>query len=59
MRAEVQLKYPQIPWAEIIAMRNRLIRAYFDVDLDRVWDTVTEDLPTLITDLKNVIQGLK
>lgn len=29
-------------------MRNRLIHAYFDVDLDVVWTTVTEDLPALL-----------
>lgn len=41
-----------IPWGDIVAMRNRLIHAYFDVDLDRVWDTVTDDLPPLITELE-------
>lgn len=35
-------------------MRNRLIHAYFDVDYDRVWDTVTVNLPELI-DLLAVI----
>ena len=29
-----------IPWNDIISMRNRLIHAYFDVDLDIVWQTV-------------------
>jgi uncharacterized protein with HEPN domain len=33
-------------------MRNRLIHAYFDIDLDRVWDTITDDLPPLITELE-------
>jgi uncharacterized protein with HEPN domain len=32
----------------MIAMRNRLIHAYFDVDLDIVWTTVAEDLPSLL-----------
>jgi uncharacterized protein with HEPN domain len=26
-------------------MRNRLVHAYFDIDLDQVWKAVTEDLP--------------
>ena len=46
---------PQIPWSSIIAMRNRLIHAYFEVDLDRVWDTVTTDLPPLIASLEQII----
>jgi uncharacterized protein with HEPN domain len=33
-------------------MRNRLIHGYFDVDLDRVWDTVTDDLPPLLAQLE-------
>ena len=37
-----------IPWDELIGMRNRLVHAYFDVNLDIVWQTVQEDLPKLI-----------
>ena len=48
---------PQIPWPEIVAMRNRLIHAYFDLDLDRVWDTVQEDLPPLVAQLENILSG--
>jgi len=47
--------YTELPWANIIAMRNRLIHVYFDIDLDRVWDTVTDDLPPLIASLEKVI----
>jgi uncharacterized protein with HEPN domain len=46
---------PQIPWSQMIGMRNRLIHAYFDIRLDVVWSKVTEDLPVLIADLENII----
>ena len=39
---------PAIPWADIIGMRHRLVHAYFDINLDVVWQTVQEDLPALI-----------
>jgi uncharacterized protein with HEPN domain len=39
---------PQIPWGDIVGMRNRLIHGYFDVNLDVVWKTVKEELPPLI-----------
>ena len=45
---ETKSKFPTISWASIIGMRNRLIHAYYDIDLDRVWDTVVDDLPSLI-----------
>ncbi|MCH8829449.1 MAG: DUF86 domain-containing protein, partial [Planctomycetes bacterium] len=51
-----QKAHPEIPWPQIIGMRNRLIHAYFDVDHDRVWDTVMDDLPPLIKNLEIVIQ---
>ena len=44
----VRLRFPGIPCAKMISMRNRLIHAYFDVDLDIVWTTVSEDLPPLL-----------
>ena len=48
-------QHPSVPWRSIIAMRNRLIHAYFDVDLDRVWDTITDDLPPLIAALEQLV----
>ena len=50
--AEGQRTYPDVPWRDIVAMRNRLIHGYFDVDLDRVWDTVTDDFPPLLAQLE-------
>jgi uncharacterized protein with HEPN domain len=46
---------PEVPWPEIIAMSNRLVHAYFDVNLDIVWATVRNDLPTLVTALQSVL----
>jgi uncharacterized protein with HEPN domain len=46
--AETQRAHSEIPWAEMIGMRNRLIHEYFQVDLARVWETVQDDLPGLI-----------
>lgn len=37
-----------IPWNSIIAMRNRLVHAYFSINLDILWNTVKQDLPGLI-----------
>jgi len=49
--------YPEIPWPQIIGMRNRLVHVYFDIDLDRMWDTLNDDLPNLIRILEQVVQG--
>jgi uncharacterized protein with HEPN domain len=52
---ETRQQAPQMPWQDIVSMRNRLIHAYFDVDLDRVWDTVEGDLPFLMTQLEALL----
>ena len=47
-------KFPHIPWKSMVNMRNRLIHAYFDINLNIVWSTVTEDLPPLIEAFKSI-----
>jgi uncharacterized protein with HEPN domain len=54
---EAQNKISEIPWANIIGMRNRLIHAYFDINLDILWQTVRNDLPELAAKLKSVINS--
>ena len=46
---------PEVPWREIIAMRNRLVHGYFAVDLDILWTVVSDDLPELIDALERLI----
>ena len=53
---ETRQQIQTLPWTDIILMRNRLIHAYFDVDLDVVWKTLTDDLPPLIEALKKLLQ---
>ena len=38
-------------------MRNRLIHAYFDINLDILWKTVIEDLPPLISELEKILDS--
>ena len=52
MSDESRKTLQRIPWPKIIAMRNRLIHAYADVDLSIVWDTLTGALPELLRELE-------
>jgi uncharacterized protein with HEPN domain len=56
---DLRVNSPQIPWQDIVAMRNRLIHGYFDINLDIVWKTVTEELPPLISLLEKLLAGKK
>lgn len=53
---ETRALAPDLPWAAIVAMRNRLIHGYFDVDADLVWLTVTRELPSLLHSLEELLR---
>ena len=53
---EVRGRHVRVPWSQMIAMRNRLIHGYYDLDLDIVWSTVSEDIPPLVRVLEDVIR---
>ncbi len=43
-----RLTYPTVPWSAAARMRDRLVHHYFDIDLDVLWATLSEDLPALL-----------
>ena len=51
---ETQSQNPEIPWPQIISMRNRLIHGYDFVDIDILWQTIHEDLPVLVSELERI-----
>ena len=56
MAPEFRESNGEIPWRDIIAMRDRLIHAYFDINYAVVWRTVKEDLPQFIKLLKRILK---
>jgi uncharacterized protein with HEPN domain len=46
---------PEIPWPDIVGLRNRLIHGDDEVDLDVLWDIVQLDLPALIRNLERMV----
>ena len=56
---ETKSKYPKIEWKQIAGTRDRIIHAYFDVDLDIVWDIITKNLPILKKEILIIEKELK
>lgn len=54
---ETQASCPEVPWPSIVAMRNRIVHAYFDVSRDRLWETVQDDIPPLLDTLQGILGG--
>jgi uncharacterized protein with HEPN domain len=46
---------PDIPWREIVGLRNQVVHNYVNIRLDVVGETVTEDLPPLIDQLEAML----
>jgi len=47
--------HPDLPWKSMVGMRDRLIHGYFDINLDVVWETVTDDLPELVAKVEKIL----
>lgn len=55
---ETRAAYPDLPWSDMVSMRNIMIHEYDDIDLAIVWETVNNDLPPLIDALEKILQSL-
>ena len=53
--AGLRTSRPDLPWAEMIGMRNRLVHAYFDINPSIMWTTVFADLPSPIAQLESLL----
>jgi uncharacterized protein with HEPN domain len=54
---EFRESHPEFEWADMIGMRNRLIHVYFDINLNIVWRTVSEELPRLIAQIEPILKA--
>ena len=55
--ADLRDTYSEVPWREISGTRDKLIHEYFGVNSSVVWQTVQEDLPALVKQLKNILDN--
>ena len=52
---DVQAQAPEVPWRQIAGTRDRLAHAYFDVNLDIIWQIIATDLQPLIHNLETLM----
>jgi uncharacterized protein with HEPN domain len=52
---EFKQGHPDIPWAKILGLRNRLVHEYMAIDYEIVWEVVQRDLPSLIQQIEPLV----
>ncbi len=58
LSSELTQRYPEIPWSQVVGLRNRVVHEYFEIDLDIVIDIVTNDLPGFQAQIQRILQKL-
>ncbi|HUS40685.1 MAG: HepT-like ribonuclease domain-containing protein [Pirellulales bacterium] len=56
--ADFQQQNPQVPWPQIIGMRNRIVHDYLNVDYDIAWQVATRDIGPLVSALAALLPPL-
>jgi uncharacterized protein with HEPN domain len=56
---DIRKKFPDVEWSETIGFRNVLIQHYFGLDIEAVWDTIKENIPSLKEHIKKVLESEK
>ena len=52
-------KYPEVSWKKIVGLRDIIIHAYFNIDLDIMWDIIKKDIPILEKQMRKISDELK
>lgn len=54
---ELRDKHPEVPWRQIVSVRNRIVHAYFDLDWKILWVAATEDVPALYLRIDAILKS--
>jgi uncharacterized protein with HEPN domain len=53
---QVLSRSPDVPWRQVAGMRDVLIHDYMGVDLERVWNVLQQDLPSMRMAIEEILK---
>ena len=56
LSGDFQAQHANVPWADIVGMRNILVHQYFGIDTDAVWGVVENDIPDLKENIQTILR---
>jgi uncharacterized protein with HEPN domain len=54
---ELRARHPEVPWHQIVAVRHRIVHAYFDLDWQILWDSAMDDIPQLRKQISGILKS--
>ena len=54
---ELRERHPEVPWQQIVAVRHRIVHAYFDLDWQILWDASMDDIPGLRKQISAILEN--
>ena len=54
---ELRERHPKVPWHQIVAVRHRIVHAYFDLDWQILWDSATDDIPRPLLQISGILES--
>ena len=54
---DIRTKYPDIEWRKIVGLRDVLIHSYFGIDIEIIWDIITNKAPELKKNIRTILNS--
>lgn len=54
---ELRGRHPEVPWQQIVAVRHRIVHAYFDLDWQILWTAAMDDVPELRRQVGGILES--
>ena len=55
---EIKIKYPEPPWKDMAAIRDKIAHCYFGIDFDIVWEVIKGQLPIIEPQMERILEDL-